>query len=475
MSNISRNSGNTNSESFSSGASNSGNNLSEKINSKINSKINFSSNFSIIEQLMNLIILEVRSKYSDEKINWVVLDLSETDVNLLSNELQDTKNIINIISEWFKRNWLTLTQNTTDWSLQITGFKYGRKKNSPRKIGLTAIRGNASFKSPVFYNDKKINKKINEELKKRMNEENYLFGNFYNNKKNKILETIIAEEAERIHDDIQRYLNEPDYLSSNNFIRNERPKRSKSFKVSRNPVRKPVRNVVRNQVRNPVRKVVRKVVRKSVTPVLRKSVTPVVRKSVTPILSKKNQAIKNKKVKEAKEQKDKENKETLIRKTVQAGIFLSENNQNKPLKELKSIIKDKLKEQREKYVNKVKKELIKQREIEAKEKKAEYLEKIRNENGIVLSKTNQEKNLKVIKEIVAQIKNPSNKLNMTGKKAEQKAKYEKELSNAKEIRKYEKEIRQQQQQQIKENLNKRAQIKKEKKEEKERLNKIKQN
>ena len=55
------------------------------------------------------------------------------------------------------------------WSLCITGFKHGAKKDSPRKLGLFAYRSGypINFKTMVFYNSDFYNKyDYNEDGKK---------------------------------------------------------------------------------------------------------------------------------------------------------------------------------------------------------------------------------------------------------------------------------------------------------------------
>jgi hypothetical protein len=95
-------------------------------------------------------------KYTNS--SYVILKLHEKkEVEELS-ELLQKKNIIKYIIEKFNRNSIIKDSKRNMWYLCISGFKYGAKKDSPRKLGLIAIKLNyhidnflKKFKTRLLY------------------------------------------------------------------------------------------------------------------------------------------------------------------------------------------------------------------------------------------------------------------------------------------------------------------------------------
>jgi hypothetical protein len=92
-------------------------------------------------------------------LKYVLLRLDNSDVDEL-NDLLQNKSVINyIFMNYHQENSIT-DDNKDKWSLCITGFKHGAKKDSPRKLGLLAYRSGyiINFKTRVFYDSDTINK-----------------------------------------------------------------------------------------------------------------------------------------------------------------------------------------------------------------------------------------------------------------------------------------------------------------------------
>ena len=92
-------------------------------------------------------------------LTYVLLRLDDSNVNILNKLLQE-KSRINYIFNNYHFNEPITDYKGNKWSLCITGFKHGAKRNSPRKIGLLAYRSGypIDFKTRVFYNSDTINK-----------------------------------------------------------------------------------------------------------------------------------------------------------------------------------------------------------------------------------------------------------------------------------------------------------------------------
>lgn len=90
--------------------------------------------------------------------SYVILKLhNKKEVEELS-ELLQKKNIIKHIIKNFNRNFTIEDSKGNSWYLCISGFKYGAKKDSPRKLGLIAIKLNydldvflKKFKTRLLY------------------------------------------------------------------------------------------------------------------------------------------------------------------------------------------------------------------------------------------------------------------------------------------------------------------------------------
>lgn len=92
-------------------------------------------------------------------LKYVLLRLDNSNVNKLDKLLQD-KSVINYIFNNYHQESPIVDEEGNNWSLVITGFKHGAKKNSPRKLGLIAYRSGypINFKTMVFYDSDTINK-----------------------------------------------------------------------------------------------------------------------------------------------------------------------------------------------------------------------------------------------------------------------------------------------------------------------------
>lgn len=91
-------------------------------------------------------------------LTYVLLRLDDYNVDILNNLLQEKSRIKSILMRHHFEKPIT-DSNEDEWSLCITGFKHGAKKNSPRKIGLLAYRSGypIDFKTRVFYDSDTIN------------------------------------------------------------------------------------------------------------------------------------------------------------------------------------------------------------------------------------------------------------------------------------------------------------------------------
>ncbi len=102
------------------------------------------------------ILIEQIEKYINS--NYVILKLeNKKEVEELS-ELLQKKNIIKYIIKTFNRDSMIQDSKGNFWYLSISGFKYGAKKDSPRKLGLIAIKLNydldiflKKFKTRLLY------------------------------------------------------------------------------------------------------------------------------------------------------------------------------------------------------------------------------------------------------------------------------------------------------------------------------------
>lgn len=94
---------------------------------------------------------------------YVLLRLDMSEANELNDILQH-KSVINYILMNIHQEKSIIDEHGDMWRLCISGFKYGAKKNSPRKIGLIAYRDgylewfNNNFLSAIFYNSESYNK-----------------------------------------------------------------------------------------------------------------------------------------------------------------------------------------------------------------------------------------------------------------------------------------------------------------------------
>jgi hypothetical protein len=98
----------------------------------------------------------------DPSLKYVLLRLSKENPNEVDelNDLLQQKNTINYIFMNYHQEKSMTDDNEDKWSLCITGFKSGAKKDSPRKLGLLAYRSGyiINFKTRVFYDSDTINK-----------------------------------------------------------------------------------------------------------------------------------------------------------------------------------------------------------------------------------------------------------------------------------------------------------------------------
>jgi len=96
----------------------------------------------------------------DPSLKYVLLRLNKPgDVDELNDLLQQPNTINYIFMNYHQEKSMT-DDNKDKWSLCITGFKYGRQKDSPRKLGLLAYKSEylINFKTMVFYDSNNINK-----------------------------------------------------------------------------------------------------------------------------------------------------------------------------------------------------------------------------------------------------------------------------------------------------------------------------
>jgi hypothetical protein len=95
----------------------------------------------------------------NSNLTYVLLRLDDSNVDILNNLLQEKSRINYIFNNYHFDKPIT-DYKGNEWSLCITGFKHGAKKNSPRKIGLLAYRSGypIDFKTRVFYDSDTINK-----------------------------------------------------------------------------------------------------------------------------------------------------------------------------------------------------------------------------------------------------------------------------------------------------------------------------
>jgi hypothetical protein len=90
---------------------------------------------------------------------YVLLRLDNDDVDELTDILRE-KSVINYILMNIHQENPIIDEYGDSWSLCITGFKHGARKNSPRKLGLLAYRERYlfDFKTMIFYNSETYNK-----------------------------------------------------------------------------------------------------------------------------------------------------------------------------------------------------------------------------------------------------------------------------------------------------------------------------
>ena len=141
----------------------------------------------------------------NSNLTYVLLRLDDSNVDILNNLLQE-KSRINYIFNNYHLEKPIIDSDGDYWSLCITGFKHGAKKNSPRKIGLLAYRSGypIDFKTRVFYNSDTINK--------------YAYSK---EKKEGVVQFILSS--------IENYLeNTTNYNSNVNYIKPERKIKSKT-------------------------------------------------------------------------------------------------------------------------------------------------------------------------------------------------------------------------------------------------------
>lgn len=138
----------------------------------------------------------------DSDLNYVLLNLDNTNADILNYLLQDEA-IIKYILKTYHKDTLFVDNNNNSWSLCITGFKHGAKKNSPRKLGLLAYNLNpiikSKFKTKIIYNSFEYNK----------------YGYITNAK------SYHNEKLKKVIDDINKYLNENSEPNVN-YIKSEK-------------------------------------------------------------------------------------------------------------------------------------------------------------------------------------------------------------------------------------------------------------
>ena len=113
------------------------------------------------ENTISTYLKELKNQINENPLlSYVILTLhNDNEVNELSNLLTE-KNTIKYILNNFHTEKYIIDDKYDSWSLCITGFKFGAKINSPRKIGLLAYRANVlfNFKTFIFYNSESYSK-----------------------------------------------------------------------------------------------------------------------------------------------------------------------------------------------------------------------------------------------------------------------------------------------------------------------------
>jgi len=150
-----------------------------------------------------------------QETKYVLLKLDETLSTYLSDYLQDKNNILRIISRYFygKSPFYEDKDNGEKWFLCITGYLYGAKSNSPKKIGILAYRSDdespslTGIRTKVFYNQLD---------QYGINSSPYPMRRQHRN-----------DVAQNIADNIQSYLHSSPNITVN-YIKQERKPRSRS-------------------------------------------------------------------------------------------------------------------------------------------------------------------------------------------------------------------------------------------------------
>lgn len=111
-----------------------------------------------IKEYINILIKQIKKSTN---LNYVILNLDGDYVNDLTRSLLDESNIFYLIRTYLKNRWIDDKLDIDDedrtnhhWSLCITGFKHGAKKDSPRQLGLFAYKiGNLITNDRFLYSD----------------------------------------------------------------------------------------------------------------------------------------------------------------------------------------------------------------------------------------------------------------------------------------------------------------------------------
>jgi hypothetical protein len=186
-------------------------------------------NEKIVKINYYLKLLKKQIKEIPKKYLWRVLEINdENKVEELSTLLSSPRLLKYIIFIMNTKKGIFMKKDGVEWYLRISGYKYGAKENSPRKLGLLAYTKSAkNFKSYYFYDsrlEEKLIKKIPTEYSK-MNRSKYIVNdqikyiknNSYEQNKNYIKSVVETKSNSSVgHTTNENRFNNNSSVSSNN-------------------------------------------------------------------------------------------------------------------------------------------------------------------------------------------------------------------------------------------------------------------
>jgi len=183
-----------------------------------------------IKEYINILIKQIKKS---KNLNYVILNLDGDYVNDLTRSLLDETNIFYIVKLLSKKRWIDDRLDIEDedrtnhrWSLCITGFKYGAKKDSPRHLGLFAYKiGNL--------------KTTDSDIKKSTMKKKFKAIFFYDSYINEIsnVKIIIESYSNLLVKDMNAYINDyKKYSIKYNYIKSK--KKSSDIKKKSSDIKK---------------------------------------------------------------------------------------------------------------------------------------------------------------------------------------------------------------------------------------------